>query len=72
MKISKSSRYTPVLHADNMAAMTLAKFSALTQRSNYVDMRYYYIQDLVATKKLRTAHYNTHVLQTDALTKPLA
>ena len=55
-----------------MAAITVAKSSAPTRKSKYIDIRYHHIQDLVATKKLRIAHLHTHLLQADALKKPLA
>ena len=56
---------------DNQGAITLTKNLYLYKRSRYINIKYYYIRDLVKQGKLQIKYIPTTKMVADGFTKPL-
>ena len=59
------------IYSDNTACITLAKDPIAYTRTKYIEVRYYYIRQLVAYSKITLEHLPTERMLADILTKPL-
>jgi hypothetical protein len=59
------------MFVDNTAAIALANDPVSYNRTKHIEVRYYYIRQLVAYNKLRIQHLPTKDMLADVLTKPL-
>lgn len=61
----------PLLYVDNASAVKLAKNPGFHKRSKHVDVRHFYIRELIAEKKIQVEHIPGSKQLADILTKPL-
>ena len=54
-----------------MAALAYAKDSKYHGRTKHIDIRYHYIQDMVAHNELVLKYISTSLMIADPLTKPI-
>jgi len=59
------------LYSDNTSCITLAKDPIAHGRTKHIEVRYHYIRQLVAYKKLFIEYISTEEMLADILTKPL-
>lgn len=62
---------TPVLWIDNKSAVFMTNNPGLHQFAKHIEIRYHYIREMVARKRLITEHVKSDEQLADALTKPL-
>lgn len=62
--------YDPVLHADSMGGIDLAKNHRISQRSKHIDIRYHFIRDHV-DNTFKLEYISTEINLADLLTKQL-
>ena len=62
----------PVLHCDSQSAIALAKNPVFHAKSKHIDVRYHFIQDVLANKRIELVKIHTDDNPGDALTKSLA
>jgi len=62
-----------IVYRDNMSSMKLEKngFSSAGKRSRHLDIKYFYVKDLIERKELSTEHCGTDQMLADYFTKPL-
>ena len=54
-----------------MVALAYAKNSMYYGRTKHIDIRYYYIRDMVAHNEVVLKHVSTSLMIVDPLTKPI-
>jgi hypothetical protein len=62
---------TPRVHCDNMGAIAIARGIGKRKRSKHIDIKHFYIRELLANRKLTLHHVNTDNNVSDAMTKSL-
>ena len=62
----------PVLHSDSQSAIALAKNPVFHSKSKHIEVRYHFIRDILADKRLQLVKVHTDDNPADALTKSLA
>jgi hypothetical protein len=61
----------PIIKMDNTAAIALAKYSVLHNRSKHVDVKFHFTRECVEHGDVKLEHVGTDDELTNALTKPL-
>jgi len=61
----------PVILEDNTGAIKLSHNTEFHKRTKHIDIKYYYIRELVENNKIRILYINTKKQLTDPLTKPI-
>jgi hypothetical protein len=59
------------LFCDNQSAIYLTNDQMFHERSKHIDVKYYYVRDMVAQGKLKVRKISTHDNPTDMMTKPV-
>ena len=60
-----------VIHCDNTSAINLSKNHVLHSKTKHIPMKYHYLRELVANKKIRLEYIPTQEQVADIFTKPL-
>ena len=60
------------IYCDRMVALTYAKDPKYHGKTKHIDIRYYFIHDMVAQKEVVLKHISTSRMVVDPLTKPIA
>ena len=59
------------LFYDSQSAICLTKDQMFHERTKHIDVKYYYVRDVVAQGKLKVRKISTHDNPADMLTKPV-
>jgi hypothetical protein len=59
------------LHEDNMSTLHLAQGNKTHGRTKHIDVKYHFVRQALAEKKITLAHCGTRDMLADILTKPL-
>jgi hypothetical protein len=59
------------IYSDSMAAFAYAKDPKYHGKTKHIEIKYHYIRDMVAKKKVFLEHISTKNMLTDPLTKPI-
>ena len=62
---------TPRVHCDNMGAIAIARGIGKRKRSKHIDIKHFYIRELITNCKLTLHHVDTDNNVSDAMTKSL-
>ena len=62
---------TTVVHCDNQSCIKLTENPVFHDKSKHIDMKYYYIRDLVQRKTVKLQYIAMSEQVVDILTKPL-
>lgn len=65
------SYHTPEIYTDSNSAMNWAQDPIQHQRNKHVEIKYYYVRDVVASGKVRMFRIHTTLNIADILTKPV-
>ena len=60
-----------VINCDNMSTIKLSRNPIMHNRSKHIDVRYYFLRDLVSDGTIELKYCNTQVQVADIMTKPL-
>ncbi|GJT86064.1 hypothetical protein Tco_1067781 [Tanacetum coccineum] len=60
-----------IVNCDNMSTIKLSKNSVMHNRSKHIDVRYYFLRDLVNDGAIELRYCNTLAQVADIMTKPL-
>ena len=71
LKVVKDASDPVIVHCDSMAALAYAKDSKYHGRTKHIDIRYHYIQYMVAHNEVVLKHISTSLMIVDPLTKPI-
>ena len=63
---------TPTLFNDNQSAIAMSANDVFHQRSKHISIRYHFVREAIASKKLRLKWCSTREQLADILTKPLS
>jgi hypothetical protein len=55
---------------DNSSVIALTKNLVFLERSNHIDIRFYYLQDCITNKKVKVKYIKTQNQVSDNITKP--
>ncbi|MCO5613013.1 hypothetical protein L7F22_067286 [Adiantum nelumboides] len=61
----------PVLHCDSQSAITLPKNPVFHSKMKHIEVRYYVVQNILATKRIELVKVHTDNNPVDAFTKSL-
>ena len=61
-----------MLHSDSQSAIALARNPVFHSKSKHIEVRYHFIRDVLAEKRLHLVNVHTDDNPFDALTKSLA
>ena len=64
-------REVPKILIDNEATIKLVKDDMFHKRSKHIDLKYFYIRQLVEEKRIEVGHIPTEYQKSDILSKPL-
>ena len=59
------------VYEDNLACVAMSENPVRRKFSRHIDIRYYFVRNLVAQKVIRLIPFSTHKMVTDQLTKSL-
>lgn len=62
----------PILHYDSRSAIALAKNPSFHAKTKHIEVRYHFIRDILADKRIELIKVHTDDNLVDALTKSLA
>jgi hypothetical protein len=67
----KIAQQVPMMFEDNQGTIALTKNPIIQQRTKHIDIRYHFIRDTIASKRILLAYVPTEAMLADPLTKPL-
>lgn len=67
----KSSGTPITLYCDNQSAISISGSGAYHARSKHIDVRYHFVKDKIAARKVNVEYISTNGMIADALTKGL-
>ena len=59
------------LFCDSQSAIYLTKDQMLHERTKHINVKYHYVRDVVAQRKLKVCKISTHDNPVDMMTKPV-
>jgi hypothetical protein len=71
LKFMDDNTDTPRLHCDNKGAIAIAHGTGKRKRSKHIDIKHFYIRELIKERKLSLHHVSTDDNVSDAMTKSL-
>ena len=71
LEVVKDASDPVTVHCNSMAAPANAKDSKYHGKTKHIDIRYHYIQDMVAHNELVLKHISESLMIADPLTKPI-
>jgi hypothetical protein len=71
LKFIDPTAETPSLHSDSAGAIAIANGTGKRRRSKHIDVRHFYVRELVSSNQIHLHHVGTNDNVSDAMTKPL-
>ena len=72
LRVRDQSKGHVTINCDSQAAIAFTKDPKYHSHTKHIDVKYNFVRDIIAQKKVRVQYISTHNMIVDPLTKPIA